>query len=765
MADTKKESKSEFSIPQKVFDVCKTMQDIETLRGSDRSKINSLFNGQRPYSKEDESKYQIQINVNWGEGKRIMLDANRQLDNALLHPGILFNCALEEGKVDKRDGWSTIFTNLIHKPLQRGKSGKRHRFLVSARNKTVCMHGVGAILWPNDYRWMGRFVPLEDLLIPTDTYCDFSNMRYFAVNLYLSPGEFADMTVGDSVAKGWDEKMCKDILDEQKNLYTESTSSTWRDQPEAMKQIHDQNRGYYYSDKVPTIKLRRFYYQEVDELNQWYQLVVLRESIGKVSTDKFLYENKDAVFATDIDQILNVQYGDGNLIAPLKYHSVRGLGVDLFAPVETLNRLRCDFVQAVFEHMKMYFKIQDPADRDRLKQVVLQQFGFIPDGLTVVPRTDRHQIDAALVDNAMAQMRGIMQENSASFVKDVNTGQEKEMTAFETNARLNQSSVMVNGMLQNMYLQEGHYYEEIVRRFCYRESADKEVKQFRADCIKQGIPEELMVADKWRVTPERVLGGGDRTLAQQEAQWLMQNKNIYDPKSQTMILRLATSTMLNDPAKALMLVPTAPVNATEGTYAAENVFGTMMQGIQVSLRTGIDQIGYIETLLKMMGAVIQRISSTNNVGTPEELVGLVTVSQNVGQHMMILAGDEKEKQRVKQYGDAMGKLINEIKGFAQRQAQAKGHQGQQGDPKEAAKVQAIGLKAQVGAQIKQKQFEAKQRERMIEFELDQSRENMRLIAEIKRTDLTHKQQLLNDSLERTITALRGVNEGPTDGEK
>ena len=765
MAETKKESKSEFSIPQKVFDVCKTMQDIETLRGSDRSKINSLFNGQRPYSKEDEEKYQIQINVNWGEGKRIMLDANRQLDNALLHPGILFNCQLEEGKVDKRDEWSTIFTNLIHKPLQRSKSGKRHRFLVSARNKTVCMHGVGAILWPNGFRWMGRFVPLEDLLIPTDTYCDFSNMRYFAVNLYLSPGEFADMTVGDSVAKGWDEKMCKDILDEQKNLYTESTSSTWRDQPEAMKQIHDQSRGYYYSDKVPTIKLRRFYYQEVDEPNKWYQLVVLRESYGKVKTDKFLYENKGDVFADDIDQILNVQYGDGNLIAPLKYHSVRGLGVDLFAPVETLNRLRCDFVQAVFEHMKMYFKIQDPSDRDKLKAVVLQQFGFIPDGLSIVPRTDRHQIDADLVDNAMQQMRGIMQENSASFVKDINSGQEKEMTAFETNARLNQSSVMVNGMLQNMYLQEGHYYEEIVRRFCYKESADKEVKKFREDCIKQGIPEELLVADKWRVTPERVLGGGDRTLAQQEAQWLMQNKDKYDPKAQTRILRKATLTMLNDPAEAQILVPTAPVNATEGTWAAENVFGTMMQGIQVSLRTGIDQIGYIETLLKMMGAVIQRISATNNVGTPEELIGLVTVSQNVGQHMMILAGDDKEKQRVKQYGDAMGKLINEIKGFAQRQAQAKGQQGQQGDPKEAAKVQAIGLKAQVGAQIKQKQFEAKQRERMIEFQLDQSRENMKLIAEIKRSDLTHKQQLLNDSLERTIMALRGVNEGPTDGEK
>jgi hypothetical protein len=758
-----RKSKSEFGSPQKIFDVCEAMQRIESDRGSDRTKINSLMNGQQPYTKEDEEKFNIQINVNWGEGKRVMADANRQLNNALLHPGILFNCALEEGKVDKRDEWSTVFTNLIHKPLQRGRTGKRHHFLIRSRNATVCMHGIGAILWPNSYSWKGRFVPLEDLLIPTDTYCDFSNLRYFAVNLYLTPGEFADMALGETVDKGWNQQMARDILDEQRNLYTESTSSTWRDQPEAMKQIHDQNKGYLYSDKVPTIKLRAFYWQEVDEPNKWYRHIVLRETIGKVKTDKFIYDGKDNVFADDIDQILNVQFGDVNLVAPLKYHSVRSLGVDLFAPAETLNRLRCEFVQAVFEHLKMYFRIQDPADRDRLKQVLLQQYGFIPDGLTIVPREQRHQIDPKLVQQAESEVRGLMQENSSAYVKDVNDSREKEMTAFEANARLNQASVMVNGMLQNMYLQEAFYYQELVRRFLYKESEDAEVKKFREDCLKAGIPEELLVADKWRVTPERVLGGGDRTLAQQEAQWLLQNKNLYDPMAQTKILRLSTATMLNDPAKALMLVPTAPVSATDGTHAAENVFGTLMTGNQVSVRTGVDLIGFIETLIKMVGAVIQRISATDNMGTPNELVGLVTTIQCVGQHLMVLAGDEKEKPRIKRYGDIIGKAMNFIKSFAQRQAQAKG--GAQGDPKDAAKAQSIMMTTQAKIQSKQMQDAAKQRLKMIEFQLDQARENMRLLAEIKREDLSHKQELINDSLERTVAALRGVNDGAENSSK
>lgn len=759
MADTKKDSKKEFKNASAVENVVKAMRDITDIRAADRAMIESLFNGKRPYSVEEQEKYQIQINVNFGMGKRIMRDANTQVNAALLHPGIMFKATLERGQVDKRDEWSDVFTTEIHRPLQFGVSGRRYYFLMKSRTASICMHGIGALLWVNPFRWMPRFVPIEDLLIPTETLCDFTNLRYFGVNVYLTPGELVDMALGDKVQKGWNDKMVKEVLDSMEKVYNEGVPPTWRDQPSAMRQVHKENHGMYYSDAVPKIRCTWFFYQEVDEPNKWYRLLILREAYGEAKPGKdFLFDGSDKPFADDISQILGMQYGDNNLVAPLKYHTTRGLGTDLYAPVETDNRLRCQFVQAVFENLLMYFRIQDPSDRDRLKQIVLAQYGILPEGLNIVPQSDRHQINQAAVEEALAQMKDINQDSASSYLPG-QSGTEKEMTAKEATIKLNQANVMVSGMLQSLYLQEAFIQQEIVRRFCKKGSGDKDVKEFQQRCIKQGIPEDLLYDDKaWRVTPERVLGGGDKTQAQQEAGWLWQNKEQLDPAVQPAVKRLVVGTLLNDWNKAKQLVPLAKVESTSGTQAAENVFGTLMTGNQTALRKGIDLQGYIGTLLRMMGSVVQRIMQTGGVSTMDELVGLATVAQNLQQHISALAADVKMKPLIKQFGDALGQILNEVKGIGQRtmeQRQAQ-QQAQMGDPAGAAKAKSAMLMAQTKAQIAQANAALKQKQKSIDFALDQQRQDLRLAAEIRRQDLQHHSEIAHANAQHLVDLLNEV---------
>lgn len=752
MAEEKegKNKKAEFASPSKVFDACNSMQSVEDSRASDRAKINTLFNGQRPYTKADEAKYQIQINVNWGEGKRIMIDANRQLNNALLHPGTLFNCTLESGQVDRRAEWGQVITTEIHKPIQRGRSGKKHNFLIRNRNATVCMHGIGIIYWSNDFNWLGRFVPLEDFLVPTDTFCDLSNLRYFAINLYLTPGELSDMALGDKVDKRWNQKIVKKLLEDQKYTYTESTSSTWKDQPEYMKQLHDQNKGYYYSDVVPKIKLRAFFWKEVDDPNKWYRNIVIREGTEGVSTNEFIYDGTDESFSDEIDHIINIQYGDSNLTAPLKYHSVRGLGVDLFAPVETLNRLRCDYVQAVFEHMRTLFKIQDPSDRDRLKAVVLQQYGFIPDGLSIVPQNERNQINPQMVDDVMTQMRSLMQDSSLSYVTNPDSGGERQMTAKEAQIKLNTATSMMNSMIGGLYLQEGFYYQELIRRFCRKNPGDIEVRVFRENCIKRGVPDKMLNPEVIHVEPERVMGGGDKSQAQQEAMWLLQNKTQFNPQSQQLILRTATSAMLGDPARATLLVPEAPLTSTAGSQMAETLFAALMTGNQCSLRNNIDMQGYLAQLLKMMGTVVQRISQSGNVGTIDEIIGLQTAAQNAVQYIQVISSDQSQQQFVKQISDLLGQITNAVKGFAARFMEQQKSKQSQGDPATAAKAQGTLLLAQTKAQINIQSADMKRKQKELDFQLDQQRQNLALAAELSRNDAAAKQERMHDEMQKTL---------------
>lgn len=756
-----KAKKKVFKDAASVTNVIQPMQNIERLRANDRAKIDALFNGKRPYSEEEVKKFNIQINVNWGTGKRVMRDANTQLNSALLHPGTLFTCAPEKGQVDKRDAWGQIFTTNIHKPLQRGHTGQRVYFTIKSRNASICMHGIGALLWTTNFKWMPRFVPMEDLLIPTGTYCDFGNLRYFAVNEYLTPGELVDMAMGDNAHPGWNRKMVEGILDSMREQFSESFPSTWRDQPEELEQIFKGNHGYYYSDAVPKIRARWFFYQEVDKPNKWYRCMILREAYGDVKPDEaFLFDGTDRPFANNISEILAVQYGDNNLVPRLKFHDVRGLGVDLFGPVETLNRLQCQLVQSTFEHLLMYFRIQDPNDRDRLKQIVLSQYGVLPEGLNIVPRQDRHQIDPNLVDNAMNQMRQYMQESSSSYVQNIQDGTNKEMTAREATIKLNQATVMVSSMLQSLYLQEGFYYEEIVRRFCNKASSDPDVKKFQSDCIKAGIPEALVYDHTvWKVTPERVLGGGDQSQAQIEAGWLWDNAPAFDPSVQPTLRRMAVGAILRDPNKAALLVPLAKPEATDGTMAAEDVFGTLMQGQQCSLRKGIDQIGYVETLIKMAASVVQRISSTGNVGTQQELIGLGTVLQNIQVHIQVIAQDKRNNQLVKQMGDAMGQLANALKGFMQRLSEQQQQQAElsQIDPAAEAKARATLQMATVKSQIAQQTAAQKNAIAVQKFQSEQQRANLKTASDLQRNQELHNQDLHQQAQEHALDMILEAN--------
>lgn len=719
MAKSELTAKNEFGTVQQCWDVTQTIQIIEDQRALDRAKINNLFNGKIPYTPAEEEKNNIMINVNWGYGKNIARDANAQLNKATNHKGILFSCSAQEGRVDKRDEWSQYFTNLINKPLKDGKSGLLHYYLLKQRNSTLAMHGIGAMLWPNDFKWMPRFLALEDLLIPTETYCDFSNLRYFGVNYYLTPGELSKMTQGDKVKPGWNKEMVQQILKSQVGNYAEGTPSTWRDQPEAMTQIYKENSGWYTSDIVPKIKLRGFYYTRVDQPDKWYRNIMLREAYGDAKVgEQFLFDGTQASFADDIGQILSVQYGDNNFVAPLKYHAVRGIGVDLFAAVETLNRLQCELVQHTLEQLKMYFRIQDPQDRDRLKQVVLSAYGMIPEGLQIVPRDQRHQIDPNLVNQSMSLIRQNMQETSSAYVSDPDNGTEKEMTAREAMIKLNQANAMVSGMMDSVLMQEAFYYQEVVRRFCNPTTTDPQVKKFQADCIKYGIPKELIKADAWKVVPERVLGGGDKTQAQSEAEYLMGMRQYLSPTSQQKVDRLVISTVLNDPSKAENLVPYAPPTTTAGRMAAEDVFATLMTGNQCAPREGIEEADYVAAAIQMMAEVVMRIQKTDNMGTPAEILGLNTVSQNIQTHLQIMESDPANKQKVKLSADALGNLSNEIKGFQQRQqqaAQAAQAQSSQ-NPEMQAKVQAVQQQAQVKAQTSQAASEQKIAQNEAKFE-------------------------------------------------
>lgn len=760
----------EFDTVESVRKTVENMQLLENERARDRALIDVLANGERPYSPQEVEEYQVQFNINWGELKKSVRDANAQINGALLFKPVLFTGTCKGGAPEKRDVYSQKFTTKINDAVLMDEQGSKFRFLIKSRNASVTLHGPGIMYWPNDYDVLPQFVPLENFLVPTDTLLDFSNCSYFDIKTELTPYELYERTHGgDTVDENWNMEQVDAILEALEEMGTLNTNNyNWVQHPEKMQEIFKQNRCYLNSDAVAKVKLDYFFSKQND--GNWFLKIFTREGLGEADPDVFVYES-DKPFADSLHKIIHVQYGDNSLVPPLKFHSVRGIGTDNYSPAWALNMFRSDLFQHAKEQMRMYLRIANPADKGRENMVNLQQYGILENGISFVPQSERHQIDTDLVDNVIAQCRQNVAENSSSYVQDIDNGTEKEQTLGEAKIRQMTANQNVSTLLTMMYFQETPFYQETTRR--YLTSDVSEAKAFRDDCISDGIPKELMVYSNWRIDPDKVLGAGDQSLALGQASALYQARTGFDPKTQRMISRQFVSTLTQDPAKGLLYVPDAPDNSDSGTQNAEDVFGTLMQGVQVSLRQGIEQLSYCTTLLTNAGLVIQRITQADNVGTPSETLGLATVINDVQKHVQILAADPTMKMQVKQLGDQIGQMSNLIKAFDQRQQAA----NKQSNPKlienlnfkdlegfgpaQAAFLQKAGLpsdytpqtdpkvvKAQQGMQIKAAQFSQKSQQSAISFQIQQIQKLTEHQANLSQAEREHNQELVHAAAQK-----------------
>ena len=712
------ETTDKFATPSDCLKVISNLELSLLPRSTDRALINTQFNGGRPFTPEEEKEHQIQVNANFLEGYKIAQNAIMQMNGALLYKEIFFNARCRRGKVTKRQEWSESFTNNIHKPLKRSHSGKKFNYLMLNRDAALVVHGVGPLWWSDDHSWSPKFVALDDLLIPTDSPLEFSEeLGHFAVNSTITPWQLYKTTQKEKSDPGWNKPLAMKVL--QALLSSENFTPDYFNSygaPEKMESLWKQRSTYLNSDAVPKVKLTTFYHQDPYS-GGWYRKVLVRENqtitVSALSTDDFLYESNNT-FADSIDEILHMQYGDGSVVAPFKYRSVRGLGPLLYSVIELMNRLRNQFTQHVFSNLVPLLRVENPQDQDRPRMLQLQPYAVVDQGVTFVPQNERHQIDPRLVTESMNEFRQLMTESSSSYVQDIDNGTGREQTLGEAQIKLQSANKIVSGMLQGAYIQETFLYEEIVRRFLSKVSGDPQIEQFQADCRADGIPDELMKPEVWSIEITKAFGAGDQTLAQQEATALMQLAPQLDPTSQRKVRRSYISVMTRNPELANDLVPEEKVSVTSGRKAADSQFGTLMAGGVVGTIEGIEQVDFVAAMLASMESVVARIHQTDDVGTPADVRGLNAVAKVVDEHIQILAKDPNEKKAVAAAGKELGKLLNDVKAFEQRQQEAE--KSKQQDPAAIAQLEMDKVSAAQDMHIAEQKSQQAMQQKQTAFE-------------------------------------------------
>lgn len=710
------------------------MKMADLPRASNRALIQNLFNGFPPYTAEQVQRNNIDVNVNFLEPTKLSQDARDQYATAFFTPSQYFSVRVDRGTPWKRAEWSEIITSNLRKAMKDGHSALSYRESLRSVFAQLVLHGVGPVVWPDRQRWKPEMQAMEDIYIPSQTLVTMENLSYFAIYRRYTAAQLWEKTNGPRVDKGWNKDVAKACIDwavKQWGATIPGTDTAWS--PERIAEDIKANTLYYASDALPTINCFDFYYfDESDKNAGWKRKIVLdtpsikeaasmRETRDTLKATKnflegrnqFLYDSGSRNYAPNLREIIHFQFADGSVVAPFRYHSVRSLGYLLYAVCHLQNRLRCALTAAAFEACMQYFRVHNPDDVQRAIKLNLTHKGVIPEGINFVLPQERWKVDPQLIQTVMGLNRQSMADNSTAYTQNFGLDQEsQEKTATQINAEVNAATAMVGAMLEQSYGYQKFQNQEQCRRFCISNSKDLDVRTFRLACIKEGVPEEVLDVSCWEISVERVMGAGNKQLAQQQAQAVMQYYQLLDPDAQRIALRDYMFAITSDAAKTQLLVPENRSQVTNSMHDAQLAASTLLMGLPMGLKQGVSHAEYAATLLGLMNVQIQKINQGGGVGTPEDVLGLQNIAgqtidgqpiegNGAANHIAILAQDKDSKEIVKQLEDTLAKLMNDVRAFAQRQQEAAQQAGQGNgelSPEDAAKIKGQMLQAQVKAE-------------------------------------------------------------------
>ena len=684
----------------------------------------------------------MDINIRWGEFMGALSHARRQYVTNFASQDTYFNVSIPKAPEEVRADWGDFITEFINDVMKEGEHELEYFEVHRSKWSGVVSHGIGPIMWEDTYNWLPRYVAIEDLRVPTDTELSFRNLTWFAVRIAYTPGELSRKAFSKARSKfKWSKKIVAAILKNVKecNSTMAENNYNWNTVPEKFEELRKQNAGYWSGDAMPTINLWHFYHENDD--GKWHLKVVAENNTSGVTTeteDEFICEHEGPI-APSWRQILHVQFGDLNNKAPFLYHSVRSLGFALFEPCYWTDFTRNRLLKHTLDQFNILLRITDPVDRARAQIQVFQNLGVVKPGVSIVPAAERHQIDAQLAEMALAMGKQLQQEASTAYTQNIDTGTQKEQTAFETGVKVQQTNAMLSGLMLTARIYQKSEAKEICRRFCLPNTDNEDVIAFQKACKKHGISKDWLDVKKWRVEISMPLGGGNPTMAMVEAENAMKLRPMLDPSAQSEALHDAAVQMVGSRRAKRWVQPTKKVISDAASAAAAN-FPLMMLGMPPSIPEGLNPIEQIQKLLELCVRYIQKIEATTKMATPMELIGLQNVSAFIGKLIQGMQGDVGNEPKMKEFAKALSQVNNEIKKLQQHlqvEMQKKSQQNGNGELQAKmaeTKVKLAGKQAETQQKLKSKELAdiQKRRHKDTSFVADQKRQDVKTLADITR---------------------------------
>ena len=678
-----------------------SIRNADDASSIDRQKIQSMLDGEPPYSPQQlKSLGQgYRANLNFGESAAALETALSAYSDLVNSVDRLASVKTSEGDPAQRVEWENIIAEEFHRTITDWDEFFYKQQMLAHQ---FVSQGVGVAYFEDNRNWKWSVCGLKDFKVPRGTPACDTKVEVATIERHYLVGELYQFIENPKIATelGWNVEETRRAILLSTDNGTSSNSRDWERLQEELK-----NNDLMYSHaRSKVVRCIHYFVKEFDETISHYIATRAGDS------DDFLFKKPNRFkHANEAFVLFSYGIGTNGLL-----HSVRGLGYKLFPFIQLSNRMRNAIVDGAMLSSALMIQPATGEDVSNLSLMYNGPLSILPPGINVVDKTMPN-----LAGNVLPIVRDlevVRQNNTGTYNPKQVMPDGDARTATEVQAQLAQQSLLSAQAMNLYYIPFQKLLAEQFRRlatvnFRSDEPGGEEAIAFRKRVEARGVPWKA-VEKVYRIQAVRAIGAGSpgaRMLAFNEFMAIMPR---FDEVGQRNLIRDRVAARVGYDQVDRYIpkgeIERIPIDAK----IAELENDAMQGGRGVSVNPGENHAVHAQVHLEDANRFLQALQQ-NQVDPKVAMSYLQVQYPHSMAHVEQLASDPSRREEVgaakqilNQMREAVENIGKQLAAQAQKEAQARAStQGGQVDPKTQLAIQ----KAQIDSQIKLQQSQLDQK--------------------------------------------------------
>lgn len=455
--------------------------NADQVRAQQRAKVKGLVDGNAPFNRAEMVAKGMgsNCNLNFRQASAVINQFKTPYYDLVVEVPMLADIQTSFGKPTERSNWSQIISEEFHRMIT---GWHNWDFVVQFHQFQMLLHGVGICYFHDAVDWRPDVCKTGDVQVPDGSPSNLDELEMIQIlKSYPSHALYRYIRNKEQATK------LKWNVPATEKAIVESYSGSGHPPTDA-------NSYEWYQQKLKNADLYFGTYESKD-VKVAHQLV--REFDDRVShhivrtdqaTTDFLFSHVGR-FESMHDVIVPFFYdiGDGT------WHSIRGLGYEIYPYCETFNRLRCREVDGAMIASTVLLQQKSATTATKAQMLTLSNMGILPPDMEIASTNIGQGIEATV--KVRQDMESGLSRNIGQMPApgSINPRQGQKVTMME----MQQTASLGKGSINRYYTAFDKLYLQMFRRAsssslkAFHPGA-KEALEFQKRCMDRGVPREAL---------------------------------------------------------------------------------------------------------------------------------------------------------------------------------------------------------------------------------------------------------------------------------